>query len=252
MKALIVADLHYSLRQFDWLLSVAPDYDLVIIAGDLLDLAGHCDLDVQIVVVAKYLARISRHTRLVTCSGNHDGDIRNEADEHVAEWLQEVREDQLHVDGESVELAVGLVTICPWWDGPVSREAVERMLACVAPRAPDAWIWVYHGPPDQAAVSWTGTGFQGDRFLNRLIERFGPSMVISGHIHSSPFRAGGSWIDRVGETWVLNPGRQLGEVPAFIGMDLAAGCAEWVSAAGREAIDLSDAKGFAPRALESD
>jgi hypothetical protein len=35
-------------------------------------------------------------------------------------------------------------------------------------------------------------------------------------------------------------------------MDLAAGCAEWVSAAGREAIDLSDAKGFAPRALESD
>jgi len=96
MKALIVADLHYSLRQFDWLLRVAPDYDLVIIAGDLLDIAGHCDLDVQIVVVTKYLARIARQTRLVTCSGNHDGDTRNEADEFIAEWLQdELRDPQL-------------------------------------------------------------------------------------------------------------------------------------------------------------
>ncbi len=234
MKALIVADLHYSLRQFDWLLRAAPDYDLVIIAGDLLDIAGHCDLDVQIVVVTKYLARIARQTRLVTCSGNHDGDTRNEADEFIAEWLQDVREDRVHVDGESVDVATGLLTICPWWDGPVTREGVEQLLSSAATHAPDGWIWVYHGPPDQAAVSWTGRQYQGDTFLNELIERFGPSMVISGHIHNSPFRSGGSWIDRVGETWVLNPGRQLGEIPAFIGLDLAAGSAEWVSAAGRE------------------
>ena len=58
MQALIVADLHYNLRQFDWLLRVAGDYDLVIVAGDLLDLAGHADLDTQIVVVTKYLARL--------------------------------------------------------------------------------------------------------------------------------------------------------------------------------------------------
>ena len=31
----------------------------VILAGDLLDLAGHADLDTQIVVVTKYLARIA-------------------------------------------------------------------------------------------------------------------------------------------------------------------------------------------------
>ena len=64
MKALIVADLHYNLRQFDWLLQAAADYDLVILAGDLLDLAGHADLDTQIVVVTKYLARIARRLGL--------------------------------------------------------------------------------------------------------------------------------------------------------------------------------------------
>ena len=41
MKALIAADLHYNLRQYDWLLQAAAGYDLVIVAGDLLDLAGH-------------------------------------------------------------------------------------------------------------------------------------------------------------------------------------------------------------------
>src|SRR3954471_993907 len=34
MRALVVADLHYSLPQFDWLLAAAPEFDLVIFAGD--------------------------------------------------------------------------------------------------------------------------------------------------------------------------------------------------------------------------
>ncbi len=131
MKALIVADLHYSLRQFDWLLRGAPEYDLVIIAGDLLDIAGHCDLDVQIVVVMKYLARIRHRAKLMVCSGNHDGDSRNEADEFIAEWLQEVREEGVHVDGETLDLSEGLVTICPWWTG---RSPATRSSSCSRPR----------------------------------------------------------------------------------------------------------------------
>ena len=58
MRALIVADLHYSLRQFDWLQRMAADYDMVILAGDLLDIAGHADLDTQIVVVGNAPARV--------------------------------------------------------------------------------------------------------------------------------------------------------------------------------------------------
>ena len=39
MRCLVVADLHYSLPQFDWLLSAAPQFDLVIFAGG--SLAGN-------------------------------------------------------------------------------------------------------------------------------------------------------------------------------------------------------------------
>lgn len=38
MRLLFVADLHYSLKQFDWVTTHAPNYDLVAIGGDLLDL----------------------------------------------------------------------------------------------------------------------------------------------------------------------------------------------------------------------
>ena len=37
MRLLAVADLHYSLPQFDWVLEVAPDFDVVVLAGDLLE-----------------------------------------------------------------------------------------------------------------------------------------------------------------------------------------------------------------------
>jgi hypothetical protein len=40
MRCLVVADLHYSLPQFDWLLSAAPQFDLVIFAGDALDIGS--------------------------------------------------------------------------------------------------------------------------------------------------------------------------------------------------------------------
>ena len=81
MKLLFVADLHYTLKQFDWVVANAGDYDWVVIGGDLLDLASALDFDLQIVVVEKYLARLRQQTRVLVSSGNHDGDARNAADE---------------------------------------------------------------------------------------------------------------------------------------------------------------------------
>src|SRR5258707_13179456 len=74
MRFLVVADLHYSLPQFDWLLSVAPQFDLVIFAGDALDTASVVDFRAQILVVRKYLALLSGETRIILCSANHDLD----------------------------------------------------------------------------------------------------------------------------------------------------------------------------------
>src|SRR5882757_1880027 len=88
MKVLFVADLHYSLKQFDWLIAHADSFGAIIIGGDLLDLGSALDCDVQILVVEKYLRRIREKTQLLVSSGNHDGDDRNAADESVARWVR--------------------------------------------------------------------------------------------------------------------------------------------------------------------
>ena len=94
MKILVVSDLHYRLKQFDWLTDQASNFDAMIIAGDMLDISSYLDLSVQIVVMKKCLKAISEKTLLMVCSGNHDGNEKNDADEYVAPWLQEVRDEQ--------------------------------------------------------------------------------------------------------------------------------------------------------------
>ena len=244
MKILYVADLHYSLKQYDWLLANAGPYDAAAIGGDLLDVGGALDPDVQIVVIEKYLKRLRNQTRLLVVSGNHDADARNAAGEWFARWLVRARGDGLFVDGDDVSLPDVTVTLCPWWDGPASRAELETLLIQAATRVVGKWIWIYHAPPDCSPVSWTGRKYAGDKDLVEWIQRFGPDLVLSGHIHNAPFYPDGSWIDRIGKTWVFNPGRQIGSRPTSIVFDLDAMTAEWFSLEGeslrRLAIDSAE------------
>ena len=243
MRLLFVADLHYSLKQFDWLLAHAGNYDVLVIGGDLLDLSSGLEADVQIAIVEKYFNLLRQKTRLVVCSGNHDGDSRNAADESIATWLHAARNDGLHVDGDSFEVGDARVTVCPWWDGQFSRAEVETQLEREAKQVRGRWLWIYHAPPLGSRTSWTGRKFVGDEFLRDWIERFQPDMVLSGHVHNSPFYDEGSWVDRIRQTWVFNPGRQIGPQPTTITIDLTAMTAEWNSTADQSVRDLRTAQG---------
>ncbi len=239
MKLLFVADLHYTLKQFDWLLAEAPLFDVVCIGGDLLDLSSSLDFDVQITVVEKYLHTLREKTLLLVSSGNHDGDSRNEADESVAQWLSETKADGLVVDNESVSVGDVLITVCPWWDGPLSRGQLEEFLVRESAKPRRRWIWVHHAPSSGSPTSWSRKGDAGDESLRTWIERFQPDIVLSGHIHGSPFNENGSWVDQIGATWVFNPGRQIGPCPAHIRLDLDAAKAEWFSLEGHSVRDLT-------------
>lgn len=239
MKILVVADLHYALPQFDWLVARAASADLVIIAGDLLDLAGFADLDTQIVVVKKYLSRIRERAPLVVCSGNHDGDERNAAGEHVARWLTRLRMENVTVDYQSIEIGGVLVSVFPWWDGEVTQREMRAFLESERARARRPWLWVYHAPPLNSPVAWTGSKDAGDAVLRELIEAHQPDYVVSGHIHNSPFFPDGSWVDRLGSTWVFNPGHQMGALPPSIVIDLGTQIANWTSSYGEGSVNLA-------------
>src|SRR3954471_22832702 len=102
MKILLVSDLHYALKQLDWLLSVAADYDLVVVAGDTLSINSNVEPDAQIAVVLEYFGRIAAKTTIAACSGNHDLNARNEHGERAAVWLAGARDAGVHTDGTTL------------------------------------------------------------------------------------------------------------------------------------------------------
>src|ERR1700688_2584243 len=233
MRCLVVADLHYSLPQFDWLLSAAPQFDLVIFAGGARDTGSMVDFRAQIVVVKRYLSLLSAITPVILSSGNHDLDERNPEGEKISRWIGEMRELGIACDGDSLSIGDTLFTVCPWWDGPKVKQRLEEQLRAAAAVRLKRWIWVHHAPPANSPTSWGGKRFFGDVELVQWIKTYQPSMVISGHVHQSPFIADGSWFDRLGDSWVFNTGRLPGRPPDYIVLDLDDGTAFWL-AAGEE------------------
>jgi len=234
MRLLLVSDLHYSLPLFDWVVDVAASFDVVVMAGDHLDLASLVDGRAQTTVVKKYFQRIRAKTQLLICSGNHDLDSNNEAGERMAKWLLGRPNDGILSDGESMVIGDTLFTVCPWWDGPVSQAEIGKQLDDAAKKRQVRWIWIYHAPPSDSPVAWAGQRYFGDDALRKWIEKYQPDIVMSGHVHEAPYVKDGSWVDRIGNTWVFNTGHYMGAPPARIIMDTEVGEAVWISAAGNQ------------------
>ncbi len=235
MRYLLASDLHYSLLQLDWIAQQAPEFDAVVLAGDHLDVGGYVELGAQIVMISAYLGHLADTTTVIANSGNHDLSSRRDHGEKAAVWLDDI-DPRVITDGASTMIGPDLVSVCAWWEGAITKAEVERQLDTDAARRPTdgVWIWVYHSPPDDSPTSWSGTRHFGDDVLNGFIDRHRPDLVLAGHVHESPFRTDGSWNDRIGDTLILNAGRQLGQVPAHIVIDTALGNVDWwsIEAAG--------------------
>jgi Icc-related predicted phosphoesterase len=237
MKCLLTADLHYSLKQYDWVVRAAPDFDLVVLAGDHLDMFSAVDGRAQILVVSKYLERLSALTQLMISSGNHDLDGEY-GGERSSRWILKLRAG-IPTDGSALLVGDTLFTICPWWDGPLAKSRVAEQLARDAAKERARWIWIYHAPPEGALIAREFSGSLGDAELTQWVGRYQPDLVFCGHAHNAPFWQHGSWIDKIGATWVMNAGRQIGDIPAHIVIDTDEHAALWFSLAGAQIADLS-------------
>jgi Icc-related predicted phosphoesterase len=241
MKCLLVADLHYDLRKFDWVLAAAAHVDVVVLAGDHLDAASAVPRSAQAVIVEKYLRRIREQVPLIVSSGNHDLDSKDRHGRLFTRWITRARRYDVPTDGDSHLIEDTLFTICPWHDAPTASEAIAAHLARDSARRPARWVWVHHAPPEGSPVCFDGKKAFGDTALRAWIEAYAPDIVLSGHVHQSPFRSGGSWADRIGDTWVFNAGHQIGPVPSHVVVDTTLPGAYWSSLAGAEQATLDSA-----------
>ena len=87
MRILLTSDLHYKLRQYDWLIGAAAGFDAVVVAGDHIDAFLPVPTDVQIAALTASMGAVARSSRLLVCSGNHDLNARNSAGAKTADWV---------------------------------------------------------------------------------------------------------------------------------------------------------------------
>ena len=199
MRCLVVADLHYSLPQFDWLLAAAPEFDVVIFrrrrarhrlvrrfpradpGGEEISVAAVRHDAGHSLLGQSRPRRTQRGRRKDRALGRRYQRTRH----RLRRRQPHHRRHALH--GVSV---VGRAAGQEPHRSPASRRAAERA---------QRWIWVHHAPPANSPTSWGGKRFFGDVELVQWIAQYQPSMVISGHVHQSPFIPDGSWFDRLGD-----------------------------------------------------
>jgi Icc-related predicted phosphoesterase len=239
MRILVVSDLHYSLPHYDWLVEASSQVDAVAIVGDLADVVSPVPHDVQTVVLANYLGLLGERTAVFAASGNHDLDGPGTHGEQVASWLHRTDHASVHVDGTSVDVGDIRFTVCPWWDGPITREEVKAQLAAAAVDRPARWVWLYHAPPAGTPLCNDGRRTFPDQDLAEWIAEHRPDVVLCGHIHQAPWADGGSWHAQLGNTWVFNAGKQIGKVPAHITIDTDALTAHWFGVFESETLSIA-------------
>lgn len=157
-----------------------------MLAGDHLNLASAVPLDAQSVVVLRYLDLLHSAATVAVSSGNYDLTGPDAQREQSALWLGAARASGIPTDGDALRIGDTLVTICPWWDGPMGRDAVVAQLAVDATRRPARWVWVYHWPPVGSPTCWNGRRHYGDADLAGWIDTYRPDVVLTGHVHEPP------------------------------------------------------------------
>ena len=209
-KILHCADLHGNLDWYYWLREVAPGFDLVCLAGDLLDQRAGDSLRRQIAQVSTLLG--SFPAPLALCSGNHDV-VPDDGAMPGTAWLHKLRGPRCWVDGARWTW-LGHEFRCLGWNSPV-------------PAASPGEIWITHAPPEYSAAGTNrrGQDFGDFEFGTSCRRRRGPRLALCGHVHEPR-----GWHDRVGPTLILNPGGSPGvPFPNHFVLDLDRGEAEWRS-----------------------
>ena len=167
MKILITADFHYR-EQWFRLLSRAAEWDLVCIAGDLLDMFNEEPRIMQARTVSRWIRELAKVTRVAICSGNHDNAGRQISADRapVYEWLYELGKDpRIITDGSTEVLDDLILTTVPY---DCNREQKSVWLdrgASIRRQRGSPWLVLHHVP----LIAYPGSFLREEREAKELL-----------------------------------------------------------------------------------
>jgi predicted phosphodiesterase len=254
MKILLTSDIHGEIADYIWITEHAAEFDLVCVAGDLIDAFDERGMCAQIEKVINWASEMKIiGVPVALCSGNHDAfnsryDISMpEANKTWAQklllesltedpnWMQLLSADTVAVDGDTRLFGDSgdelLLTCLPYdftADYPqLSPDRVWKEAMSLHRGSKLPWLVLHHEPPMDSPVG----GCYGSLWIAERLVEASPTYLASGHIHSKPYEKGGSWIDHFEGTWCFNAGRSdrcpLGNPPNHIVLDTKKAIATW-------------------------
>lgn len=192
MKILHVADFHADHDFYAWGANAAQKYDLLVIAGDLIDMwVRGVSYHEQARAIRRWLVELQTPSLVV--SGNHDFWVsRNDTIDAQAEgsWVRNLRGQGKIAGVDSDDVVIGGIKFC--CHGWMKRWDLGKKCD----------VLVTHAPPAGTSTSTTKNGRDhGDPEVRDMQHM--PRLILSGHVHS-PTAFWHRW--PAVESLVLNPG----------------------------------------------
>lgn len=241
-----------------WVAQEAPQYDLVCLAGDLLDGFSEevCVLDQILWLLKEWKPHyLQTGVPLVVSSGNHDFnspallgkriDSISAEDQALASqiantphWMSLLEQDSqgliisdrctqvLEIAG--VKRAVISTIPDNFYENDAIDETQDELFGAGASLRWELkipWIVLNHQPPIYSRLS--GHGCPNAR---RKMSGFEPDYIFCGHDHCGPYQEGGSFFERLGNSACFNGGQVLPSKerrPNHVALDLEGGVATW-------------------------
>ncbi len=234
MKVLCTADLHGNRQWFKWVLENSPRFDLVVLPGDFVDGYDKRDLPIVLGEVEEFFKELEKvGVPVLFCSGNHDDGIKRTSNP-LHTWTDGLKKpNKIWGNGDMGTLTIhgqDILFSCHQ-DNEFRKEPVTLKLEKDFEKGHELaqvtglpWLVVHHNPPDQCLVSKGDMG--GSLILKKLIERFQPDFVFSGHLHQAPLA--GDCVDHIGSTVCFNAGfRAKALTPNRLELDLRSRTGNW-------------------------
>ena len=244
MKLLLTADFHFHKPWFEWLLRVADRYDLICVAGDLLDMFHSDGVVPQLIYVYEWMQAMTKlQIPIALCSGNHD----LPGNQPILVPGVSIRKDKLPILGEFAKhrrwlhaLKMNhLVAVDD--DSKIFRSRTGESLTVVClPYAADGHVdpldpaarpclILHHEPPAQTLIAEPKSG---SREFGLAVARQQPTWTMSGHVHFT-LGAENDFCQRIGNSWCFNcrqtpPAALLPPEPNYIALDTKNREGSWI------------------------
>jgi hypothetical protein len=235
MRLLLTAELGWNHRWFKWLDEGSERYDLVAIAGDLINVFRSEPLNLQTLKAKAFLRSLARKTRIALSSGNNDtvDEVDTSSRGPVPMWMAGLDSiNTLISDGRTSIVRQRLIVTTLSYISTIERKRFWLAEgAKLRKKTGLPWLVIHHHPP-----AFHGSASPEELSAGELLEEFAPNFWAAGRFFDHAHPRGFNWMQTIDQSVVLNvTQRSIGSVfreavfPNHIVLDLESGKIQWNS-----------------------